>query len=168
MESFLRQDEFDERILKEGRPLVKKSFKNAKNRSSEILQDELDKIFFRILRTHKVLAEISETTGIKGEIVKVLLRSCLRYAYREYNGFLDIMDFWQILLMERMVPLYRISPCTPEKVVEVVNEFKNETQTTDGSSIGSKSSSKRKEVDQKLDHKNDNIKVNEDHRSSTL
>lgn len=77
---------FDEKILKEVSTLVKKNFKNAEKRSSENLQDELDKIFFRTLRTHKVLADISETTGIKGEIVEVLLRGCLRYAYREYDN----------------------------------------------------------------------------------
>ncbi|CAB4397187.1 unnamed protein product [Rhizophagus irregularis] len=86
MESYLQQDEFDAKILREVSTLVKKNFKNAETRSSENLQGELDKIFFRTLRTHKVIADISETTGIKGEIVELLLRGCLRYAYREYDN----------------------------------------------------------------------------------
>ncbi|POG83089.1 uncharacterized protein OCT59_002131 [Rhizophagus irregularis] len=86
MESYLHQDEFDSKILREVSTLVNKNFKNAETRSSENLQGELDKIFFRTLRTHKVIADISETTGIKGEIVKLLLRGCLRYAYREYDN----------------------------------------------------------------------------------
>ncbi|PKY50021.1 hypothetical protein RhiirA4_466257 [Rhizophagus irregularis] len=86
MESYLRQDEFDEKLLKEVNTLVRKNFKNAETSPSEKLQDGLDKIFFRTLRTHKVLTEISETTGIRGEIVEILLRSCLRYAYREYDN----------------------------------------------------------------------------------
>ncbi|GET51943.1 uncharacterized protein OCT59_025882 [Rhizophagus irregularis] len=86
MESYLQQDEFDLKILREVSTLVNKNFKNAESRSSENLQDELDKIFFRTLRTHKVIADISETTGIKGEIVEILLRGCLRYAYREYDN----------------------------------------------------------------------------------
>ncbi|POG73458.1 hypothetical protein GLOIN_2v1586667 [Rhizophagus irregularis DAOM 181602=DAOM 197198] len=86
MESYLHQDEFDEKILKEVSTLVKKNFKNAKTSSSEKLQNKLDKIFFRTLRTHKVLTEISETTGIRGETVEILLRGCLRYAYKEYDN----------------------------------------------------------------------------------
>ncbi|CAB5372473.1 unnamed protein product [Rhizophagus irregularis] len=86
MESYLQQDEFDAKILREVSTLVNKNFKNAETRSSENLQGELDKIFFRTLRTHKVIADISETTGIKGETVELLLRGCLRYAYREYDN----------------------------------------------------------------------------------
>ncbi|PKC54691.1 hypothetical protein RhiirA1_476840 [Rhizophagus irregularis] len=70
MESYLQQDEFNTKILREVSTLVKKNFKNTETRSSENLQGKLDKIFFRTLRTHKVLADISETTGIKGEIVE--------------------------------------------------------------------------------------------------
>ncbi|PKY59087.1 hypothetical protein RhiirA4_481545 [Rhizophagus irregularis] len=86
MESYLRQDEFDEKLLKEVNALLRKNFKNAETCPSEKLQDGLDKIFFRTLRTHKVLTEISETTGIRGEIVEILLRGCLRYVYREYDN----------------------------------------------------------------------------------
>ncbi|CAB4392922.1 unnamed protein product [Rhizophagus irregularis] len=86
MESYLQQDEFDAKILREVSTLVNKNFKNAETRSSENLQGELDKIFFRTLWTHKVIADISETTGIKGETVELLLRGCLRYAYREYDN----------------------------------------------------------------------------------
>ncbi|PKY56032.1 hypothetical protein RhiirA4_476003 [Rhizophagus irregularis] len=54
--------------------------------SSKNLQDDLDKKFFRTLRTYRVLAaDISDTTGVRGEVVEVLLRSYLRYTYREYD-----------------------------------------------------------------------------------
>ncbi|CAB5375205.1 unnamed protein product [Rhizophagus irregularis] len=86
MESYLQQDEFDAKILREVSTLVNKNFKNAETRSSEKLQGELDKIFFQTLQTHKVIADISETTGIKGETVELLLRGCLRYTYREYDN----------------------------------------------------------------------------------
>ncbi|CAB4477159.1 unnamed protein product [Rhizophagus irregularis] len=88
MESYLQQDEFNTKILREVSTLVKKNFKNTETRSSENLQGKLDKIFFRTLRTHKVLADISETTGIKGEIVEIgkqntRLRSWLRQAQQK-------------------------------------------------------------------------------------
>ncbi|CAB4392778.1 unnamed protein product [Rhizophagus irregularis] len=64
MESYLQQDEFDAKILREVSTLVNKNFKTQK----------------------QVIADISETTGIKGETVELLLRGCLRYAYREYDN----------------------------------------------------------------------------------
>ncbi|CAB4442340.1 unnamed protein product [Rhizophagus irregularis] len=58
MESYRGQEEFEEQLLKD----------------------------VRTLKTHKLLVEISDITGIKGEYVEIIARSMLRFAYRERDS----------------------------------------------------------------------------------
>ncbi|CAB4496040.1 unnamed protein product [Rhizophagus irregularis] len=86
MESYRGQEEFEEQLLREVKTFVTKNFKEAQLRQKEELDDTFDKIFFRTLKTHRLLVEISDITGIKGENVEIIARSILRFAYRVQNN----------------------------------------------------------------------------------
>lgn len=86
MESYRGQEEFEEQLLKEVKSFITKNFKEAELRRKDELDDTFDKIFFRILKTHRLLVEISDITGIKGENVEIIARSILRFAFREQNN----------------------------------------------------------------------------------
>ncbi|CAB5379198.1 unnamed protein product [Rhizophagus irregularis] len=86
MESYQGQEEFEEQLLREVKTFVTKNFKKAQLRQKEELDDTFDKIFFRTLKTHRLLVEISDITGIKGENVEIIARSILRFAYRIQNN----------------------------------------------------------------------------------
>lgn len=60
--------------------------KNFKKRPEDTLEDTFDKIFFRTLKRHKLLVEISNITGIKGGDVEIIARSILRFTYREHDN----------------------------------------------------------------------------------
>ncbi|EXX73764.1 uncharacterized protein OCT59_023753 [Rhizophagus irregularis] len=86
MESYRGQEEFEEQLLRDVKTFVTKNFKEAQLRQKEELDDTFDKIFFRTLKTHRLLVEISEITGIKGENVEIIARSIMRFAYRIQNN----------------------------------------------------------------------------------
>ncbi|CAB4430786.1 unnamed protein product [Rhizophagus irregularis] len=77
MESYRGQEEFEEQLLKDVKSFVEKNFKNAEFQKKDELEQSFDKIFFRTLKTHRLLTEISDITGIKGENVEILARSIL-------------------------------------------------------------------------------------------
>ncbi|GBC11356.2 hypothetical protein GLOIN_2v1875556 [Rhizophagus irregularis DAOM 181602=DAOM 197198] len=86
MESYRGQEEFEEHLLKEVKSFVGKNFTKANSRHKDELEDIFDKIFFRTLKTHRLLVEISNITGIKGETIEIIARSILRFAYREHDN----------------------------------------------------------------------------------
>ncbi|UZO03975.1 uncharacterized protein OCT59_024374 [Rhizophagus irregularis] len=86
MESYRGQEEFEEQLLRDVKTFVTKNFKEAQLRQKEELDDTFDKIFFRTLKTHRLLVKISEITGIKGENVEIIARSIMRFAYRIQNN----------------------------------------------------------------------------------
>ncbi|CAB4402118.1 unnamed protein product [Rhizophagus irregularis] len=74
MASYRGQEEFKEQLLKDVKSFVEKNFKNAEFQKKDELEQSFDKIFFRTLKTHRLLTEISDITGIKGENVEILAR----------------------------------------------------------------------------------------------
>ncbi|PKC57358.1 hypothetical protein RhiirA1_401472 [Rhizophagus irregularis] len=62
MESYRGQEDFEEQLLREVKTFVTKNFKEAQLRQKEELDDTFDKIFFRTLKTHRLLVEISDIT----------------------------------------------------------------------------------------------------------
>ncbi|EXX60393.1 uncharacterized protein OCT59_025610 [Rhizophagus irregularis] len=86
MESYRGQEEFEEHILKEVKSFVGKNFTKANSRHKDEIENIFDKIFFRTLKTHRLLVEISNITGIKGENIKIIARSILRFAYRDHDN----------------------------------------------------------------------------------
>ncbi|PKC01644.1 hypothetical protein RhiirA5_426379, partial [Rhizophagus irregularis] len=91
MESYRGQEDFEEQLLREVKTFVTKNFKEAQLRQKEELDDTFDKIFFRTLKTHRLLVEISDITGIKGENVEIIARSIMRFAYRiQHNDVQNI------------------------------------------------------------------------------
>ncbi|CAB4379955.1 unnamed protein product [Rhizophagus irregularis] len=87
MESYRGQKEFEEQLLRGVKTFVTKNFKEAELQQKEELDNTFDKIFFRTLKTHRLLVEISDITGIKGENVEIIAKSILRFAFKEqYNN----------------------------------------------------------------------------------
>jgi hypothetical protein len=82
MESWLRQEEFEERALRNIKYFINKIFKNVKRMSSRNLTNDMDKVFYRIMNTTQVC---EDTLGSRNELMEIIIRSCTRTIYREYR-----------------------------------------------------------------------------------
>ncbi|PKB92731.1 hypothetical protein RhiirA5_443593, partial [Rhizophagus irregularis] len=118
----------------------------AQLRQKEELDDTFDKIFFRTLKTHRLLVEISDITGIKGENVEIIARSILRFAYRVQNNDVGNIGKQNSRLRSWLRQVQQKNPTHDTTLnAEIDGELKHQSKTS-----GNKEKSKKKKNVKKI------------------